>query len=101
MVEDIVEQGTIDELILEVSISDIHRPRLNYSMAVYLEEAAEELATWSLQQFMSIAILIEVCCGRIDNIVNVPPPSRAVGSAGFCSGACFMHEQKHIDQGNR
>ena len=26
---------------------------------------------------------LEVCCGRIDNTVKVPPPSRAVGSAGF------------------
>ena len=26
---------------------------------------------------------LEVCCGRSDSIVKVPPPSRVVGSAGF------------------
>ena len=51
--------------------SQLKRPCLNYAKTVFLDEAAPEIATWSLQQMLLIIILIEVWCDR-DSALGKP-----------------------------
>ena len=56
---------------LDAIVSRLRRPCLHYAKTLYLDAAAAEIASWTMQLLFSIVVLIEVCCSRESALGNI------------------------------